>query len=119
MYINPMVLNMLKMRQGMAPNPSDIPMSMLGGNGAASAVANAAGNGMGWGNWAGIGMQALSPVAAAILGRQRQEERPPSLGFTPSTSLGSKPMMQAPVGHYGQMQQAQPILARLLMGGRY
>lgn len=67
-----------------------------------------------WLNYLGIGAGAISPIAAALLSRQRQGGAQIPGG---STSLGSKPMMGVP-NPYPQNQSMPPFLARLLMGGR-
>ncbi len=67
-----------------------------------------------WLNYLGIGAGAISPIAAALLSRQRQGGAQLPGG---SVSLGSKPMMGVP-NPYPQNQRMPQFLARLLMGGR-
>ena len=67
-----------------------------------------------WLNYLGIGAGAITPIAAALLSRQRQGGAQLPGG---SVSLGSKPMMGVP-NPYPQNQQIPQFLARLLMGGR-
>lgn len=67
-----------------------------------------------WLNYLGIGAGAITPIAAALLSRQRQTGAQLPGG---SVSLGSSPMMgvQNP---YPQDQRMPQFLARLLMAGR-
>lgn len=66
----------------------------------------------GWTDYLGIGAQAVSPVASAILGRQKGQ--PPSISAN-SVSLGQKPMI--PIENmYRRPMARNPILARILGG---
>lgn len=66
-----------------------------------------------WLNYLGIGAQAASPIATALLGRQR---RIPDPQMAAAISLGQKPPMQVP-NIYPQVARRNPILA-MLLGGR-